>query len=140
MKYFLLSFLVVLFFIFYSVFKTEGPNQLKIGSKTLNIEVADTDEERILGLSGRTSLGENDGLLFVFKKEGKYGFWMKDMNFPIDIIWIGKDKKIVHVESNVLPSSYPKVFFPQELSLYVLEVSAGFLNKNNIKIGDFVDF
>lgn len=113
---------------------------LKISNITLNVEVADTDMERTRGLSGKERLDENDGMLFVFDKEGYYGIWMKDMNFPIDIAWLDKDKKIAHMEENVLPETYPKVFNSPIPSLYVLEVSAEFLGKNNIKIGDLVAF
>jgi len=90
-------------------------------------------------------LAENEGMLFIFENEGYFGIWMKDMNFPIDIAWLDKDKKIISIEKNVDPETYPKVFYAQKndlpiLSLYVLETSAGFLGKNNIQIGDFVDF
>ncbi len=118
---------------------------LEINGQTLRIEVADTDSERMKGLSGRENIGENEGLLFVFEKEGNYGFWMKDMNFPIDIAWINKDKKIINIEKNVSPDTYPKVFYgsdfiKNEKSLYVLETSAGFFEKNKIEIGDVLKF
>ena len=113
---------------------------VKINNVVLNIEVADTDEERTQGLSGREKLEEGTGMLFVFEKEGYYGIWMKDMKFSIDIIWLDKNKKIVQIEKNVSPETYPRVFQPFNLNLYVLEVSVGFLSKNNIKIGDFVAF
>lgn len=117
-----------------------APKILKIGGITLNIEVANTDAERVQGLSGRSGLSENGGMLFVFDNEGYYGFWMKDMNFPIDMAWLDKNKQIINIESNISPATYPQVFNPPAPSLYVLEVSAGFLSKNNIKIGDFVAF
>lgn len=113
---------------------------LKIGEITLNIEIADTATKRERGLSGKTGLGESEGLLFVFEKEGYYGFWMKDMNFPIDIAWLDKNKKIIHIEKAVDPKTYPKTFNPSSPSLYVLETSAGFFARNNVKIGDLVAF
>jgi uncharacterized protein len=113
---------------------------MKIGETTLNIEVADTDAERIQGLSGKTGLGENEGMLFIFEKEGNYAFWMKDMKFPIDIAWLDKDKKIVFIENAVEPATYPKAFGSSVLSLYVLETNAGFFEKNGIKIGDIAEF
>lgn len=132
----------------------ETPKMMKIGGIILNIEVADTDTERIQGLSSREArqndpiglgLGKNEGLLFVFEKEGYYGIWMKDMNFPIDIAWLNKDKKITHIEKNVSPETYPKVFYALKennpiLNLYVLEVNAGFFEKSKIKIGDLAEF
>lgn len=114
----------------------EGVNTLTIGPTTVQVEVADTDEERTLGLSGRESLVENSGLLFVFETEGYHGIWMKDMNFPIDIAWLDKNKKIIHIEHNVSPETYPKVFNPPTPSLYVLETNAGFFQKFNIGVGN----
>lgn len=113
---------------------------LHIGDVVLDVEIADTLSSRIQGLSGRTALSANTGLLFVFNKAGIHGFWMKDMLFPIDIIWINAEKKIVHIEENVLPSSYPKAFKPNEPALYVLEVSAGVSQLWNIQLGDAVKF
>ena len=135
----------MLSFVFNFVYKNQEKKQgvyqsLRIGGTTLNIKVADDDTERIQGLSGRESLEENEGLLFVFDKQGYYGIWMKDMNFPIDIVWLDQNKKIIHIESAVGPETYPKIFNPPNLSLYVLETPSGFLAKNNIKIGDLVAF
>jgi hypothetical protein len=79
-------------------------------------------------------------MLFVFDKEGYYGFWMKEMNFPIDIAWLDKDKKITLIEKNVLPETYPQIFNPKSKNLYVLETKAGFFEKFGIKIGDFAEF
>lgn len=123
----------------------ETVKTLKIGKNILNIEVADTNAERIQGLSGKQGLAENESMLFVFDTEGYYGIWMKDMNFSIDIVWLDKNKKIIHIEKDVSPETYPKIFYALKngqpiLSLYVLETSAGFLAQNNIQIGDFIAF
>ena len=118
---------------------------IKINDIFLNVEIADTDKERIKGLSGRKNLEENKGLLFVFDTEGYHGIWMKDMNFNIDIAWLDKNKKIIHIEKNVSPKTYPKVFYAFEeekpiLSLYVLETKSDFFEKANIKVGDLFEF
>ncbi len=117
-----------------------GWGTIKIDGVELNVEIADRPEQRALGLSGRASLRENEGMLFVFEKEGDYGFWMKDMNFPIDIIWIDKERRIVGAEPDVSPDTYPKTFFPPTQVLYVLETPSGFLAENNIQIGAEVAF
>ncbi|OHA92045.1 MAG: hypothetical protein A3J09_00920 [Candidatus Zambryskibacteria bacterium RIFCSPLOWO2_02_FULL_51_21] len=91
----------------------------------LVLEIANTDAERTQGLSGRASLPAGTGLLFVFESPGKYGFWMKDMNFPIDIVWLGDGMLPVGIEKNVSPDSYPQVFYPPVPVRYVLEVNAG---------------
>lgn len=118
---------------------------MKIGEKAINIQVLDTEEERMKGLSGRPILEENLGFLFIFDKEDYHGIWMKDMNFPIDIAWLDKDKKIIHIEKNVSPDTYPKVFYSFRdgvwtESLYVLETNANFFENSKIKIGDLTEF
>lgn len=113
---------------------------VSIGSTKLNVVISDTEEERSRGLSGRKSFLPNEGMLFVFEKADRYGFWMKDMNFGIDIAWVGENKKIIYIEENVLPESFPKIFQPNVNTLYVLEVPSGFLFANKIKIGDSVIF
>jgi len=141
MKFALIAALIfVVALTFFSLTKDKEISTVKIGNTTVKVELADVEEERMQGLSGRESLAEGNGLLFVFEKEGDYGFWMKDMKFAIDIAWIDKNQKIVHEELGVSPETYPQIFQPFTQNLYVLEVPAGFLTKNNIKIGDFVDF
>src|ERR1035437_11182288 len=79
---------------------------LVIGSKKISAEVANTPTARQKGLSGRACISQNEGMLFVFPQSGSYPFWMKDMKFPIDMIWISSAHRTVVVEENVLPSTY----------------------------------
>ena len=99
-----------------------------------------TVPEQKRGLSGRESMPTNEGLLFVFPRSDFYGFWMKEMKFPIDIIWIDENSKVVSIARDLKPSSFPEIFKPSEKSVYVLEVNAGFAAEHNIKIGDYVTF
>lgn len=99
-----------------------------------------TQEEKRLGLSVFEKLNENEGMLFLYEKEDYYRFWMKDMRFPIDIIWINKDFKIVDITENISPDTFPQVFTSKEPAQYILEVNAGFAKNNNIKIGDYIEF
>ncbi len=98
---------------------------------TIEVEVVDTSRSRALGLSGRKGLGDDEGMLFVFEAPGRYGFWMKDMLFPLDIIWINQNGVVVHIERNATPESYtdnpdkPQTFINTPDALYVLEVKAG---------------
>ncbi len=108
---------------------------IKIGETSVRVDVVDTPEERNRGLSGKNVLEDGEGMLFVFENPGIYGFWMKDMNFAIDIIWIGEDKKVLGVERGVSPSSFPTVFYPPSEILYALEVPATFSDTTNIKVG-----
>ncbi|MEK7176049.1 MAG: DUF192 domain-containing protein [Patescibacteria group bacterium] len=102
--------------------------KLKIGDKTILVEIADTTEKLARGLSGRKSLSPGSGMLFVFSEIGSYGFWMKDMKFPIDIAWlerIDNSFRIVGIERNVSPESFPHVFYPPVPIKYVVETNAG---------------
>lgn len=105
----------------------------------LKIEIADTPEKRILGLSGRDNLDESAGLLFVHNEPGIYGIWMKDMNFPIDVIWLDADYRVIDIARDVQPDSFPEIFEPSEQALYILEVNAGFAERNGIETGDYLD-
>jgi len=121
--------------VFGSVIKVYS-ERLILGEKALIIDIADDPEERTKGLSGRRSLAEGEGLLFVFDQPDFYGMWMKDMNFSIDIIWLDSTKEVVSIVEYVSPDTFPKVFKPTRAALYVLEVNAGFVEKYGIKIGD----
>ena len=136
----LISFFVLFLF---NINQKQDPTETKIVSvrdMKVKVDLALTLEEQGQGLSGRESLKEDEGMLFVFEKPGQYSFWMKDMNFPIDIIWIGENLKVVYIKENVLPESYPETYGPDRDAKYVLEVISGFSEKNNLKIGDRVEF
>ena len=113
---------------------------VKIAGVTLKVDLALTPEAREQGLSGRSELKENEGMLFVFDHIDQYPFWMKDMNFALDIIWIGEDLRVVYIKKNAEPESYPETFMPNRNARYVLEVLSQFSEKNNLKEGDRVKF
>lgn len=113
---------------------------IKINDTAFNVELADNDEERARGLSGRAALANDKGMLFIFDQSLPWGFWMKDMNFPIDIVWIGDDFKIVHIENSVLPETFPESFAPVLPARFVLEINAGLMNAYKIEVGDEVVF
>lgn len=119
--------------------------KVKINDTEIEVEIADTEEKRTKGLSGRNSLEADKGMLFVFPKGTKATFWMKDMKFDIDIIWI-KDEKVVKIDKNAKApeENTPEnklTLYPSEGPIdYVLEVNSGFSDKNNIKEGDPVTF
>jgi len=104
----------------------------------LELEIVQTQEEQQQGLSGRVALPENVGMLFVYEQATIPIFWMKDMNFSLDIVWIGEDKKIVHITENVAPETYPQTFSPQAPVQYVLEVNANWTNRYSVSVGDKV--
>ncbi len=130
------------FFVFRGGAKSLPKSELSIGGKTLSIEVARGATEKMWGLSGRDSLGEREGMFFIFDKEGNYGFWMKDMKFPIDMIWI-RDGRVAGFSENAVPEPGKhvwglKIYYPPDAIDSVLEVNAGFVAKNGIKAGDEV--
>ena len=136
-----LAFIVGCFYLFLqkpAPAKYLGLKTIKIGETLVRVEVADTDRERIQGLSGRQSLEKGFGMFFIFQEPGGHGIWMKNMRFLIDIAWIDSDMRIVWVEKNVSPETFPQVFYPPSDVLYVLEVPVGTFEENNIDIGDFV--
>ena len=120
-------------------------HEMIIGKTKVYVELADTPEKRTLGLSGRSFLKENEGMLFDYKAKNTYPiFWMKGMLIPLDIIWIN-DEKVVQINANVpIPisgtsdSDIPK--YPAKFPVdYTLEVNAGFTQKHGISVGNVVD-
>jgi uncharacterized protein len=114
--------------------------EVTIGATTFDVEVASTTLERARGLSFRDGLGEKQGMLFLFDSSSNYGFWMKDMKFAIDMIWI-KGDRVAGFSENVAPEpGVPlwklKIYYPPEAVDKVLEVGAGMVAKDGIKVGD----
>ena len=107
-----------------------------------NVEIADNKEEREKGLMFRENLPENNGMLFVFPQEDRYGFWMKNTLIPLDIIWFNENKKIVYIKENAQPclnfNDDCESFIPDKEARYVLEVNAGAIERYGIKVGDEV--
>jgi len=137
-----LSVTVIVLLIIFFLKKPSGKyTNVKVGNTQIRAEIADTFITRTKGLMFRKSLPENEGMLFIFNEEGYHGFWMMNMSFPIDIIWIDKEKKVVYIEKNAQPcglicSSY----IPKEKAMYVLEVNANFTEEHGIKIGSSLEF
>jgi uncharacterized membrane protein (UPF0127 family) len=107
----------------------------------LTAELANTQASRELGLSGRHMMKDTDGMLFAFDVPGRYGFWMKDMEFPLDIIWIDENGVVVSIERGLTPESYTnnkQVFMNQADASYVLEVNAGQAEKFGLYLGSKV--
>lgn len=109
---------------------------IKDGLKTpLYLEQSDTELTRQKGLSSRECIPDQNGMLFIFDSAELHGIWMKDMKFSIDIIWLDTSKKVIHIEPNASPESYPKVFYPQNPASFVIEVKAGQVVERSIKVG-----
>jgi uncharacterized membrane protein (UPF0127 family) len=113
---------------------------IKLSGYSFFVKVVSNEDERSKGLSGVDRMDDNVGMLFVFDTSGTYGFWMKDMNFPIDIIWLDDNLNVIEVTKNFSPESYPKSVFPPTPVRFVLEINAGIAEKIGIKKGDTVSF
>lgn len=119
------------------------PNYITVGGAKLKIETARTEAERIEGLSDRENMCSDCGLLFIFDKKGDYGIWMRRMHFDIDILWLAGDKVVDITYDAKKPSAEefesPKIIYHSEVSVdKVLEVNAGWVEKNKIKTGDII--
>jgi len=118
----------------------KGMKRLRVGKEEVWVEVRDTDEGRRLGLSGREDLKENEGMLFVFEKAGRHSFWMKEMRFDLDLVFI-KDNQVVELVVEVKapgPDEIPRSIRPTQEVEMVLEVNSGWVDDNSIKLDDVV--
>ena len=137
---------LLLFFMFsQTALPSEGltlhPTQtISFAATTLHVAIADTEASREQGLSGITSLAMDEGMLFIFPKDGMYSFWMKDMLFSIDMLWISFDGLVVSIVPSASPATYPHAFTPSTLARYVLEVPAGFAAEHKIGVGSKLHF
>lgn len=141
---YILSFVV--FVVLGIVYLNQKPKQSNFSflqhNLNLQIERAESLAHQAKGLMYREKLDESSGMLFIFSNEAKRTFWMKNTYTPLDLIYISKDKKIIEIKENLEPcqandcSTYTSVVEAQ----YVLEVNAGFVQKNNIQIGEEVAF
>ncbi|MBR9681797.1 MAG: DUF192 domain-containing protein [Candidatus Altiarchaeota archaeon] len=137
-KLLILIFLPILIFLFFSGRNPELEKvSMNLSGEKFTIEVADTWLTRMRGLQNRTSIGKHEGMLFVFSKEGQPSFWMKDVNFPLDIIFLDKNKILVEVfeslepcNSSVCPSYKTSVPFK-----YALELPAGTVKRLDLNLG-----
>lgn len=120
---------------------TDNVRPLIAPSGAINVEIVDTPQSRQLGLSGRESLDENQGMVFVFDNiDTRNCFWMKDMQFAIDMIWLDEEKRVVSIADNVAPETFPQSFCPQEPAKYGLEVGAGRSVELGIYTGEVLRF
>ncbi len=124
-------------------FKKEGEflflDSLNNTKERIDIEVSDNDYDRQLGLMFRKTMEENQGMLFIFPAEEMHSFWMRNMNIPLDMIFINAEQRIVTIHKNtkiLSEQSYPST----APAKFVLEVNAGFTDRHNILIGDKVSW
>jgi len=133
---------IVLFFLLLPVLTccsagSAGLFEMRVAGHIINVEIADTPEKRSTGLMNRESLPEDRGMLFVFDREERVSFWMKNTSIPLSIAFISSDGRIRQIE-DMEPFSLASV--PSRRSvLYALEVNRGWFDSKGIVEGDFVD-
>jgi uncharacterized membrane protein (UPF0127 family) len=120
-----------------------GTEAFSVDGAQFTVEVASSVLEQSRGLSFRPSLGANDGMLFIFSTGTVQTFWMKDMNFPLDMIWISGNTVVGFAQNAPAPTSGTQlwqlpIFSSPDKTDKVLEVDAGTVAKYNIKVGDTV--
>ncbi|MGE5541181.1 MAG: DUF192 domain-containing protein [Bacillota bacterium] len=118
-----------------TMLRPHAPAASSLQAGDMQFEIADTHDKQELGLGNRASIPDNYGMLFVFQKPDRYGFWMKDMLVPIDITWLDTDGSIILIDHSVDPSTYPHAFYPPVPVKYVLETRAGYAKDHNWDVG-----
>jgi uncharacterized membrane protein (UPF0127 family) len=111
---------------------------VEIDGTDIRVAIADTPALQELGLGNRNDLPDGEGMLFIFTTDSEEAFWMKDMNFSIDMVWISVEGNIVYMAQNVSPDTYPENFVPTSPARYVLELPAGYAQAHGFKVGDTV--
>ena len=117
-------------------------NKICFNNSCFTVEIAQKEEELMRGLQSRESLKEDGGMLFIFPKNGVYGFWMKDTLLALDMIWLDEHKRVIYIAANVPPCQKDPcpTYGPFEETRYVLEINAGLAKKSNISITDQAQF
>ena len=115
-------------------------SSVALGEATFTVTIADTPASLERGLSGSAMLPNESGMLFMFDKPARYEFWMKEMNFPLDIIWIGENWNVVGIVASATPESFPETFVSPTSTRYVLEVNSGVAETLGLQIGSPVRF
>jgi uncharacterized membrane protein (UPF0127 family) len=111
---------------------------MTIGAQRYQLEEVTSAADQEKGLGGRLTMDADKGMIFTFASDGDRCFWMKDMKFPLDIIWVRSDKKITKVVSNLSPNTYPKTYCSP--AKYVIELNAREAIKNRLLPGGKLDF
>lgn len=119
------------------IFNDHERRGVKVGKVKYNLYISDTESKRMQGLSGVVSMPKNQGMLFIFEEPNTYGFWMKDMKFPLDMIFI-RENKVVDLKENILESSFPQIYYPATAVDAVIELHTGQIQRTNIRIGDSI--
>jgi uncharacterized membrane protein (UPF0127 family) len=113
---------------------------LSSGGKRYSLSIAATPQMQQRGLGEQQSLPQNQGMLFIFDQPATQCFWMKDMRFPLDMIWVSTARRVEHIKANVSPRTYPNTFCPAVQAKYVIELNAGQAKLSGMHTGQTLSF
>ena len=138
----LVLFLILILILFLSSLQEKKRGQVCFKDYCFEVDIAQSFAQRAKGLMFREKLEKNQAMLFIFKTEKKHNFWMKNVSFPLDIIWIDANKKVVFISPNNQPCDNSKCFAiqPKQKAKYVLEINGGMAKEIGIKIGSQLIF
>lgn len=119
-------------------FLLPGAPVMRIGDVPIKVEIANSNDERSIGLSNREKFETASGLLFVFPETAYHSIWMKDMHFPIDVIWISEDLKVINIERNIASDSFPRTFRPHAPARYAVETNVHYADTFGLREGQAV--
>lgn len=111
---------------------------VQIGSESYRLNIVSEKNDLKKGLGGIESMPEKSGMLFVFEQKAKRCMWMKDMVFSIDILWIDSQAKVVDIQTDISPATYPESFCGAKPTRYVIELNAGQVQSSGVKVGDTI--
>ncbi len=117
-------------------------NYVCLRNHCIDVELAKTENEHAKGLQGRSTLGKDHGMLFIFTKPGAYTFWMKDTLIDLDIVWLDYARRVVYISPNT-PSCKEEpcpTYTPDGRAVYVLEINSGYASQLGMKLGDTLEF
>ena len=121
-----------------------APSRAVINGRAFNLEVASDAASRTLGLGGRPALADDSGMLFVFPREGFHSFWMKDVSFPLDLLYIARDGTIMDIQRMEpepgVPNADLTIYEPPVEVLLAIEINAGLAQRHGIEAGMAVSF
>jgi hypothetical protein len=133
--------IAILIIVVYGVWRHQNPTRtLRTSNHSYQLIVAQTSATQEKGLGDRAKLPADEGMLFVFPDQAVQCFWMKNMQFSLDMIWLNSNKRVEYELSNVSPKSYPKTFCPAQPAQYVIELNAGQANSADIHLGQILSF
>jgi len=137
-----LIYIIYLIFVLCSCSPKDKISKACFEQKCFEVEIADTKQEKERGLMNRETLEIEKGMLFIYKTEDIYSFWMKNTKIPLDIIWINENFKVVSIFPNAQPCETEECesIRPLKKAKYVLEINGGLATEKGIELHDFVQF